>query len=480
MRKLRLLIFALLLPGGAVSCSTGTVESGGEQQPAGVTFVTGFSSRSAIGTKQELAAAGGFSVWGYSYTGAWSANPEKTALFENTTVTSPDNGATWSYGSQVFWPSTPVSFFAYAPAGSGTAGTFTPDGVPVIDFVIGATAAEQKDLLVATPQFDLSGTNYVNNTPVALSFSHALSRIKFSAILSETFTETVKVTKVELKNIYNQGEIPLETPPAWTISSPLTANYTLSTGSGLEDLALTATSQNITSEDGVMFLMPQNIQRSNNKPEMKITITVDGSEVVYELPLFSPVDWLPGKSYDYQLYIDRETIQVIVIDSNIALQNWDTYIMIQPVPLTSNQADDLIRLKSALSSLVFLNGTTDLDLTIADCKYFAIYLKNSVNHDITIDMADYESGFTDGEWVMFDGKKMVETWGEDASNVNYKFEVVYNPAKWVLADAYQPYPGLDAMTGATTSGYNGSPNTNTPSAYIRNKGSVILIRNATP
>ncbi|MDR2891262.1 MAG: hypothetical protein LBV18_06715, partial [Alistipes sp.] len=107
------------------------------------------------------------------------------------------------------------------------------------------------------------------------------------------------------------------------------------------------------------------------------------------------------------------------------------------------------------------------------CNYFALYFDGAIDQDIAIDMDEYP-GFSVGDVVMFDAKKLVSAWGYDevpGEMGNYTLAVDYDPAVWRLVAAAQPAPDpwsdplLDAVSG---------PTTQTPAAQIRNRGSVIL------
>lgn len=474
-----LLIIATILTTCFASCTSGTVEGRDDDSPkVGISFSSRFpSSRSSIiDTGAKLATAGGFNVWAYSHTGTWSSAVTRVSMLENVPVTSDNNGTSWEYGAPVYWPdSDQVSFFAYGPAGKATAIADPADGVPAINFVVDNAAALQADLLIATNIPNQLGSNYGDYAPVNLTFNHALSQVKFSALLSEDFknsngevTETVKITKVELKNVSNDGEISLQAGASWQVSNESSANYTLVAGTDLENITLTTSVQRLSTEAGTMFLMPQAVESGNI--ELAVTLTFNGIEMNYAVPLFSPVAWLPGKSYDYQLFVEKESIQIIVIDNEITLDPWTVSIAIQPVPLSNKQETDLKRLKSALSSLAHLRGESNL----SGYKYYAIYLRNDVNHDITVDMDAYNDSFGKEEQIMFDAKKIINSWKDNGADppVNYTFTVNFDPLYWRLMPAAQPIETeVDGYTYATTQN---------PVKSISNKGSIILEKLVNP
>lgn len=469
----RLSIIRVIIAIIFVSCTEGTVEIR-EEQTADIQFATVLSKASIIDSSASLAQAGGFHVWAYSHSGNWDevAAETKTPLLENIPVFS-TGGTVWSYGSPVAWPEADqVSFFAYAPAGKATVSKATESGVPVMNFEVNDSPAQQSDLLIAARVTDQSGSNYGGQSTVGISFDHALSQIKFSALLSGEFEQEVKITQIVFRNIYHKGEAALETPVSWTVDTSTTKSYTLTTANGLSTNALSSVSQGISNANGLLFLLPQTIERATDLPEMEVTLTVDGVAVSYVVPVFSTAAWLPGRSYNYQLIVFRDSLQVIMTDSETTLTDWNLSIMIQPVPLSTNQTLNMLRINTALHSLGNLNTGGVDDLDIDKCNYFALYLRNNVTDDITVDMTDYSRYFTEGKQVIFDAEKIVENWGKGENGKNYTFKIENYEDYWTLGDARQPSgDDLDGTTSATTA---------TPKDYIRNKGSIILIRNNVP
>lgn len=452
------------------SCSKGTVETR-DDELTHINFATVLSRASTISSGLDLAQAGGFTVWAYNYSGLWNTASTRASLMDKVQVTSAD-GISWVYGSPVYWPvGDHVSFFAYGPAGAATPAGTNEQHIPLIDFTVNDSPATQTDLFIATQTIDQTGVEHTNGKPVNMLFNHALSQIKLSAILSGNFAEEVKVTRVVFRNIYYQGQAAAQMPVSWSVNTAGVKNYQLNTTNGLLDVPLSTTVQPIVSSDGMMFLLPQQIGRAVNQPVMDVTLTIGSTTVSYTIPGFATEHWLPGKSYNYQLVVSEDDLQIIVIDSDITLKEWNVNIMIQPVPLTYNPSINMRRLTSAMTSLAVLNAEGSNDLLVANCKYFALYIKNDISHDITIDMAAYTNSFTTGEYVMFDAKKLVGVWdnnGDETSPENYKFEVIFDEADWEMGPAAQPKAdNIDGATYATTQ---------TPSNVIRDKGSIILIR----
>lgn len=462
-----------------VSCSEGIVEIK-EEQPSDIRFSTLLPKASSINSTSSLAQKGGFNVWAYSHSGSWDPIITRTPLLDNTTVTSTD-GVTWGYESPVPWPeSENVSFFAYGPAGSATIVDNAQEatGAPVIQFTVNDSPALQTDLLISSAITNQTGANYGYNNAVNINFYHALSQIKFSALLSGEFDKEVKITQIVFRNIYNEGETVLQTPVEWEVNTSSTKNYTLTTANGLSTNALSSVPQEISNANGMLFMLPQTIERINNVPEMEVTLTVGGVAVSYTVPIFSTAAWLPGRTYNYQLIVFRDSLQVIMTDSETTLTDWNLSIMIQPVPLSTNQYLNTVRIHTALFSLANLNTGGVDNLNVDSCKYFALYLRNNVTDDITIDMKNYNQYFTKGKYMMFDAKKIIDKWNKGEDGKNYTLKVINYEDYWTLGKAAQPTGAdVDGTTYATT---NTEKNPAEPRDYIRNKGSIILIRNDVP
>jgi hypothetical protein len=423
----------------AVSCAKEVVDTK-ENNNLPIDFSTLLTRGSTIFGAQDVAALGGFRVWGYAHLNNWVLASTKEPLFSSTLVTSPNNGVTWSYGTPVNWPEgQKVSFFACAPAGVST---ITANGVdvPKIDFTIDPNVVNQIDLLVAREMFDLVGPN-----PVNVVFDHALSRIRFSALKYPDFDGKVVITSIKLTNLYFKGAT-LFCPPAWNVDNSSVTDYTVSVSSGtLENLPLTTSEQYISSSTGTLFLMPQTLIRASGTPQMIVTFTVGDQEMSFTCPLSLPDEWVTGKPYTYQLLIDGETVRVIVIDTDVWLTDWEHERVMQTVVLGINQNKNTGALYAAVRSFNTLIGNGDHN----DCSLFTIYAANNLTHSLTIDMSDpgvIVNNFDAGTTLVFDFETILGSWGSGVS---------------VTVDNYLSGWSLGAGSSASLSG----------------KGKIILIKN---
>ena len=488
--KSRLLL--LFICAAALSCKDGRVEKQDDGTGSRINFATKFTespgTRGAVlEDAADLAARGGFDVWATSHTAPWESATDKGLLLQNVAVTGSVSGddITWSYASKVTWPvGKYVSFFAYGPAASATPGAVSAAGSPTLAFSVKPNVKEQVDFTIARPVYNQQAGSYSGSQPVTLFFNHALSRIVLSAqMVNNDVERDIVVKSVKLNNLYYSGTADLgAATTTWSVDQTKMTGYTLSTAGGeLNEVVLQYPVTNLTTEDGYLFLMPQTLVRTSGlAPSMDVTLDMEGEEDVIEVPISNPEEWLPGKSYNYQLVIDGYDVKLVLVSvEDLTLTDWDVAVMIQPVPLTTNERIDQRRLHSAIESLGHLNLNEDMNTPASDdCKYFSVYLMNSVTHDITIDLTGYEAVFTEGEYLIFDGRKIVGNWETDlGTGKGYVFTVNFDTRYWTLSDALQNVADpTDASTGATASATTTPAVTNSITTY----GSVIVQRTATP
>lgn len=112
---------------------------------------------------------------------------------ENVYVTR--NGSSWTYSPLVYWPSTPVNFYAYSPKITNAPTATNPQLGSIPGYVNNGST----DLLYAVNIGEMAKA-----TPVNLNFRHAMSRV--SVMLSSSNPKIdVRVSYVKLINVYNQG-----------------------------------------------------------------------------------------------------------------------------------------------------------------------------------------------------------------------------------------------------------------------------------
>jgi len=315
MKKLTTL---LLIAAATIACQKETVErrnetGKGHETNKQISFVLPSTRGAVIANASDVAREGGFKVWGYRHSGSWSSAAHKASIFNSlgTNVTSADNGSTWSYQTPAYWwLYEAASFFAYAPADNATMNGHDASGTPKINFTVNDNPVEQKDLLIANQILDC-----ITHDPVNMVFDHALSRIRFSALKDPAITEEIRITGIELQNIYSSGTTTLQTPVVWDVNAASAKDFLLtsSLGGGLKDIPLTGAEQLITADNGELFMMPQDLDRGAAVPNLVVTFATSsgtsfGIARSYTLSGFPTDEWLPGKTYNYQLVIDKSMV----------------------------------------------------------------------------------------------------------------------------------------------------------------------------
>ena len=232
------------------SCSNDKVVD--EVEGSAISFRTSLDRLQTRGTVKTLANLGSFNV-----TAITSGNE---TYFTDVTVSSSDDGSSWTTSGNYYWPGKNLQFFGYAPT-SGI-GTVTIDGTTkqIADFSPAANVADQVDLLASTSAAQSSGD-------VAMNFKHILSQISVKAKCSNDDV-TIKVLGVKLGNIGSQGTFTFPITETvtegftWNTPWNLTANETASymVGATEEGSAVTLeseTAKSIMSEN--FFLIPQTL-----------------------------------------------------------------------------------------------------------------------------------------------------------------------------------------------------------------------------
>ena len=186
--------------------------------------------------------------------GIWNdgVNPVEY-VFNAQQVYKPENGSPlWDYSPKKYWYPTNgvMDFYAYAPAGIDSlnpglhnnpdtppiigytmryidnseappSGTGEPDPIPVVDY-------RQEDLLVAVQSL-------TSPQIVQMNFQHAFSRVTVKARISETDYHNedhvnqidgyrIKVTRVDLRNLYSKGKLELKKDTGGSISNGIPTN----------------------------------------------------------------------------------------------------------------------------------------------------------------------------------------------------------------------------------------------------------------
>lgn len=223
-----------------------------------------------------------FGIFGYFYDSAqsWASiksdiSPESS--MKNLLVTRNNN----SWTTNVYWPggTKKATFFAYAPYNSNVELT-SNTGAPKITYTVPSKIADQKDLLIAKSDEDISCNG---KSPVVLDFKHVLSAIKFVKGETPGYKE---IKAIQISGINDQGTLNMNSQ-SWEEDISGSATYSIST----------------IDENTVCFLMPQSVPSG---AKLSVTLTNGGTEHTFEADL-DGTSWEAGHQYTYKLSVNKVT-----------------------------------------------------------------------------------------------------------------------------------------------------------------------------
>ena len=197
------------------SCSQDeTVEMA--QNTRAISFSNAFvdnATRSVVDPSFTVATLGNFAVYGFTQNGQ---------IFDGVTVSSADNGSTWTYNPIQYWvKGNQYAFAAIAPASVSVSGE-TLTGSSVADYKVGMTVSftndGKTDLLYANGgAFNADETFMASPQTVGLTFKHQLSKVKFSFKNNVSGAYNIKVTDVKITDAKSTGTLTVSTADnAWS------------------------------------------------------------------------------------------------------------------------------------------------------------------------------------------------------------------------------------------------------------------------
>lgn len=275
----------------AVSC-TDTVTDEPCTGTRSIAFTPAAETRAAVDKTDDLQ---NFSVWG-GYDG------DATNVFDGVTVQAPN----WTYsgGTQYWIEEKDYQFYAVHPAtlpSSTTAVVATNGTITVTGFDCSATGSGAVDLMTATAQ-----GNGSNPVPVALSFGHELSRVKFS-IQTEA---TVTLSNISLTGIAYKGTFSKEPNASGTWTDLTIADETDTPFKTVDGGKLTESTGSIDLLGGDLLLIPQTLTETS---VFSMTWTYeDGTEKTVDVPLpkAGRPEWKRGISYHYSVVIPEQSSDI--------------------------------------------------------------------------------------------------------------------------------------------------------------------------
>ena len=248
-----------------------------------------------------------FTLNSYTYSTSLSS---ATQVSTDEEITKSDG---WKSQKQWQKASDKMAFYAYnAGTSSSSAARFLLDasGNPTLSYTVADAVTDQQDLLVAK-NVGVTGVN--TNTPISLSFNHALTAVQFG--IGSTMAKGT-ITKIELRGIKNSGTYNY-------------SNYTWTSQSGdktyiLDKLSIdistikpSSGTKLITGQSGkndLMLLMPQTLGEN-----AKLVVTIVSNGTSHDLTMDLSGTWSPGHTVTYSLSTEKETGDYVLKVSNTSL-----------------------------------------------------------------------------------------------------------------------------------------------------------------
>ena len=322
-------LFAIGAMVAMVACSNDFVVKEAAQEAIGFdnAFVDN-STRSVVDPSLHAGNLTNFQVFGYV---------EGAPLFDqaNNGVTVIGEGvgddASWTYEGTKYWiKDANYNFNAVAPYTNGnwaksTDNTATTATKTTLSFDNNGTT----DLLYATAT--AVGMEAGENDPVAFTFRHTLSKVKFSFENAYNASNTtIRVKDIKITDAYAKGSVVLDADTDWTPVAD-SNNLTLDFGMATDDQATTSVKENDVNvafaygktyeSQNELFMIPGAgaTEYDNTDPTKKgytITFTVEllvsGQDINqdddYEHTIYTNFIPEPGKSYDLKAVINHTNI----------------------------------------------------------------------------------------------------------------------------------------------------------------------------
>ena len=376
------LFVAVLAMAAAVACNTAEIVDVPNGAP--IQFENAFVENAtradvAADPSTKTADLAAFNVWGFM-------DEPAGQVFVEELVTK--SGNTWGYTNTQYWA--PGHMYYFAALANYTNATVNTTGANLLGLGIvtfdNAAAKGAEDLLYAATSVDATK---VPESPVALTFSHLLSKVKFSFI--NGFTNelaTIDVKNVQITNAPAVGTIDLDVEnwwdnDDWTVSGTTTLNF----GDVCEKLAINGkqecanecltipAAQDYTIEFDVVYY-----QGSVKASETHKVVSLKG--VAFEM----------GKAYNLSAIIDASNaaedelkpIEFTVVE----VKDWIT------ATTPDAQIEDAeFRAAAQLGGVVTLNKDVVLSSTLALANDLVLDLNG---HNITINNDSDELGEGDG------------------------------------------------------------------------------------
>lgn len=317
------------------SCSQDeTVEMA--QNTRAISFSNAFvdnATRSIVDPSFKKETLGNFAVYGFTQNGQ---------IFDGVTVSSADNGSTWTYDPIQYWvEGNQYAFAAIAPASVSVSGE-TLHGTSVADYKVGMTVSFTNDgktdlVYAAAGNVNADESFMASPLPVGLTFKHQLSKVKFSFKNNVSGAYNIKVTDVKITDAKRSGTL--------TVSTAADNAWSNVTGNDLELSFGAAGTTDVNTADAIAF---GNEVETYNEQLMIPTASTETYNVTFTVELLNGtvsmgtynhtatikgVELKLGYCYDFAAELNAENIVVDPDDPDAELQ---------PIEFTVNEISNWI------------------------------------------------------------------------------------------------------------------------------------------
>lgn len=252
----------------------------------------------------------------------------------------------WSYSPIKYWTTSNVlSFYSYSPyadaSSNGIDITYSEQGI-ILSYTTPIDVEQQPDLMVATPQLELTNTQ----SPINLEMKHALTAIGFTVN-----GDGEKVTKIGFKNIYTSGEIDITaSSPTWQLLSSSSSSY----WAGLPSNGIVADNSGdlVINSNGYLMMLPQQLPA-----DAQLVVEIDDVEKTLDI---GGTNWVMGEKKIYDISINSNTVWMLADFSATNYPTGDYWI----IGDTYSTASSYKYFEGLFEALNTVSQTTGLDITI--------------------------------------------------------------------------------------------------------------------
>ncbi|MGL5959054.1 MAG: fimbrillin family protein, partial [Phocaeicola sp.] len=246
-----------------------------------------------------------------------------TSLMTNETVTK-GSDEVWTTASSTPWPAedTQVQFFAFSPAAGATyLKNSQSNHTPALHFTANKDVTQQVDLLYAESA-EMGAAASGNHKKVALNFTHALTKFRFSAKVQPN--QKLYISSISLHNLAGEGSLAYATGSkekgSWSDDATTNTDFRVLLSDNTE-AGITATdSVSVTAADGAALVIPQ-VRKAIDVSYPEKNIFSGNSEdsyikVVYSLQNTTDGNWIVGTGSEVENQVTAYIPRAVAFDIN--------------------------------------------------------------------------------------------------------------------------------------------------------------------